>query len=59
MNKSTFRAGFEEGYKLVKGGNVGIPGCPGRPGIPPGSTEFREGIKAGIKAAGGTIEVKK
>ena len=36
-----FKRGFEEGYKSVAGDLV------------LGSTPFREGIKAGIKAAGG------
>ena len=49
--KSEFCRGFEEGYKMVKGDNVFVPFCPFEPFTPFGSTPFREGIKAGIKAA--------
>ena len=48
---SEFCAGFEEGYKMVKGNMVLVPLCPLAPLTPLGSTDFREGIKAGIKAA--------
>ena len=44
-------AGFTEGYKTVKGDMVIVPICPIAPITPIGSTDFREGIKAGIKAA--------
>ena len=46
-----FCAGFKEGYKTVKGVMVIVPICPIPPITPIGSTDFREGIKAGIKAA--------
>ncbi len=46
-----FRAGFEEGYKSIKGDLVIVPICPIAPITPIGSTDFREGIKAGILAA--------
>lgn len=46
-----FCAGFEEGYKSVKGNLVIVPICPIAPVTPIGSTDFREGIKAGIVAA--------
>jgi hypothetical protein len=46
-----FCAGFEEGYKTIKGDMVIVPICPIAPITPIGSTDFREGIKAGIKAA--------
>ena len=46
-----FCAGFEEGYKTVKGSMVIVPICPIGPITPIGSTDFREGIKAGIRAA--------
>lgn len=46
-----FCAGFDEGYKLVKGDMVLVPLCPLEPLTPLGSTPFREGIKAGIRAA--------
>lgn len=46
-----FCAGFSEGYKSVKGDLVLVPLCPLPPLTPLGSTDFREGIKAGIRAA--------
>lgn len=48
-----FKAGFEEGYRAIKGNNAVLPVYPVQPVTPVGSTPFREGIKAGIKAAGG------
>ena len=46
-----FCAGFKEGYKMVKGELVIPPICPIAPITPIDSTDFREGIKAGIEAA--------
>ena len=51
--RDEFCAGFAEGYKTMKGDMVMVPMCPMEPMTPMGSTSFREGIKAGIKAAGG------
>jgi hypothetical protein len=47
-----FNAGFEEGYKSIKGDLVIVPIPPIAPITPIGSTDFREGIKAGMRAAG-------
>lgn len=49
--QSEFCAGFSEGYKSIKGDLVIVPVCPVAPVTPVGSTDFREGIKAGIIAA--------
>jgi len=46
-----FCDGFKEGFKTVKGNMVLVPLCPLKPLTPLGSTDFREGIKAGIEAA--------
>ena len=46
-----FCAGFEEGYKSIKGDMVLVPLCPLAPLTPLGSTDFRQGILAGIRAA--------
>mgnify|MGYP001221812499 FL=1 len=51
--KSDFCRGFEIGYKTIKGNMVMVPLCPLEPLTPLGSTPYQEGIKAGIKAAGG------
>jgi len=50
-DKSAFCTGFSEGYKTIKGNMVIVPICPIRPITPIGSTDFREGIKAGMRAA--------
>ncbi len=50
-NQGNFCAGFEEGYKTIKGDMVIVPICPIAPITPIGSTDFREGIKAGMRAA--------
>ena len=52
-NKDSFQAGFEEGYKSVAGDMVLVPLCPLAPLTPLGSTPYREGLKAGMRAAGG------
>lgn len=51
-DQQQFCAGFEEGYKTIKGEHVVVPVCPVAPVTPVGSTDFREGLKAGISAAG-------
>lgn len=55
IDEGTFAEGFEVGYKLVRGKNVGMPGTPGRPGTPGNTTPFLQGLEAGIRAAGGTL----
>jgi hypothetical protein len=50
-NQGDFCHGFSEGYKSVKGDLVLLPLCPLAPLTPVGSSDFREGLKAGIKAA--------
>lgn len=49
--QNEFCAGFSEGYKSIKGDMVLVPLCPLAPLTPLGSTDFREGLKAGIIAA--------
>jgi hypothetical protein len=50
-SQDDFCRGFEEGYKTIKGDMVLVPLCPLAPVTPLGSTDYREGIKAGMKAA--------
>lgn len=50
-DQTEFCAGFEEGYKSVKGNMALVPLCPLAPLTPLNSTPFREGIKAGIRMA--------
>lgn len=47
-----FREGFIVGYQAVLGTNAGMPGTPGQPRIPGGSTSLLQGVKAGLRAAG-------
>jgi hypothetical protein len=49
--QTQFCAGFKEGYNSIKGNMIIVPICPIAPITPIGSTDFREGIKAGIRAA--------
>ena len=50
-DREEFCAGFEMGYKTVKGNNVLVPLCPLEPLTPLGSTPYQEGLKAGMQAA--------
>lgn len=50
-DQAEFCAGFAEGYKAVKGDIVIVPICPIAPITPIGSTDYREGLKAGMEAA--------
>ena len=50
-DRSSFCAGFTEGYKSIKGNIALVPLCPLNPPTPHNSNDFREGIKAGIRAA--------
>lgn len=50
-NQQEFCAGFEEGYKAIKGNMVMVPMCPMAPMTPMGSTPFQEGIKVGMAKA--------
>ena len=49
--QAEFCAGFGEGYKAIKGDMVMVPMCPMAPMTPMGSTDYREGLKAGMAAA--------
>ena len=50
-DQEEFCAGFEIGYKTVKGNNVIVPICPIAPITPIGSTPYQEGLKAGMRTA--------
>ena len=49
--RNEFCAGFIEGSKAIKGDMALVPICPLPPITPLDSTDFREGILAGIRAA--------
>jgi hypothetical protein len=46
-----FCAGYSEGWKAIRGELAIVPICPIAPITPIGSTPYREGIKAGMRAA--------
>lgn len=46
-----FCDGFKKGYRYVKGDTAIIPVCPVKPVKKVESTDFEEGLKAGIQAA--------
>jgi hypothetical protein len=46
-----FCEGFAEGYKSVKGSYAMVPTCPLNGGASLSNTAYREGIRAGVKAA--------
>ena len=48
--RNEFCARFAEGYKAVMGDMALVPICPLPPITPLDSTDFREGILAGIRA---------
>ena len=50
-SQDEFCAGFSEGYKSIKGDMVLVPMCPMAPLTPMGTTDFRQGFLAGIRAA--------
>ena len=50
-DQGEFCDGFTEGYKTIKGDLVVVPVCPVAPVTPVGSTDHREGLKAGIREA--------
>lgn len=49
-DRSKFCAGFTEGYKTIQGNRARVARCPIEPRTPRDSTDYREGIKAGIAA---------
>jgi len=53
-NQQQFCAGFQEGFKSVRGGLAVVPPCPPARPTPANSTVFREGINAGIQRANQT-----
>ena len=46
-----FCKGYKAGYAAQKGRSAPTPPCPASPPTPAGSTQYDEGLKAGIKDA--------
>ena len=53
VNQGTFRDGYVEGYRAIKGNGIAVPASPAAPAAPAGKTAFQMGLLAGIRAAGG------
>lgn len=53
--RDSFREGFVVGYQLMEGIATGVPASPAGPAPHAHITLFLLGIRAGIKAAGGTL----
>lgn len=53
MPGDTFRDGFIEGFKLMRGNNVVVPVAPAGRVPNANQTAFRLGVAAGIQAGGG------
>lgn len=51
MIEDTYRSGFEQGFRAVKGRTPALPAVPARPATPAGKTEFQVGILKGFEAA--------
>jgi hypothetical protein len=51
-----FAAGFEVGYRAVKGTAAGLPGTPGQPGTRGNMTAFLMGVRKGLERAGGDLD---
>ena len=51
-DRNEFCAGFIEGFKAERGNVSILPICPIEPVTPIGSSSYREGLKAGMAAAG-------
>lgn len=53
VKDNDYRAGFEQGYRSVKGSMAMLPLLPLQPLTPLGKTPFQVGLEMGVKAAGG------
>jgi hypothetical protein len=52
IDQSDYAAGFEAGYRTIKGTAVGMPGLPGQPGTRVNMTPFLMGVRKGLEKAG-------
>lgn len=55
VDDSDYAAGFEQGFRMVRGNMAMLPMLPMQPMTPMGSTPFRVGLEMGIKHAGKKI----
>jgi hypothetical protein len=52
IDQNDYAAGFEAGYRAIKGTAAGLPGLPGQPGTKGNMTPFLMGVRKGIERAG-------
>lgn len=55
ITEGDFAAGFEVGYRAIKGQSTAMPATPAAPATRAGSTRFLEGVRAGLRRAGVTL----
>jgi hypothetical protein len=52
IDQNDYAAGFEAGYRAIKGTAAGMPGLPGQPGTKGNMTPFLMGVRKGLERAG-------
>jgi hypothetical protein len=56
IDQNDYAAGFEVGYRAIKGTAAGLPGLPGQPGTKGNMTPFLMGVRKGLERAKITLE---
>lgn len=52
IDQNDYAAGFEAGYRAVKGSSSALPALPAQPATRAGMTPFLMGVRKGLKKAG-------
>ena len=56
IDQRDYAAGFEVGYRSIKGTGVGLPRLPAQPGTRGNMTPFLMGVRKGLERAGVDID---
>jgi hypothetical protein len=56
IDQRDYAAGFETGYRAIKGTAAGLPGLPVQPGSRGNMTPFLMGVRKGLERAGVKID---
>ena len=56
LDQNDYAAGFEVGYRAIRGTSAGLPGLPGQPGTRGNMTPFLIGVRKGLERAGIELE---
>jgi len=56
IDQTDYAAGFEAGYRAIKGTSVPLPVLPGQPGTHVYKTPFLMGVRKGLEKAGVEID---